>query len=160
MTSSLRAIASLRATVSLIALAAALPATLGLAACSSVRAPATWDGTPAAADGPVEVRFVNEAQSYVDVYLVSQVREWRLGRVSAGAVTTLRIPAEELAGVAGPVRLAVLAGAPYTTQAATNPRATLTVGQSAAALLAQRWSYRPHMGTAGELVGAAVSVSP
>jgi hypothetical protein len=30
------------------------------------------------------IRFDNAAQSYVDVYLIGQQREWRLGRVEAG----------------------------------------------------------------------------
>jgi hypothetical protein len=119
---------------------AALMLVLALGAC--VRAPsASVSHGPAAMDaGPLAFRFDNDGRDHVHVYLIGAGRQWLLGRVEQGAVVTLRIPEEAMAGSAF-VRLAVLRGEPVTLDAARHPRATLTVAQPGSAILSQRWTY-------------------
>ena len=133
-----------RLTVSAISLAAML----ALGACAGGPRPATR------AEAATTIGFMNEAESYVDVYLVSETRQWWLGRVAPGARTTLRISNETLITTSGYLRLAVLAGAPLTVQAARDPRATLTIAQPGQSLLDQRWTFRQSQLTAPELFGA------
>jgi hypothetical protein len=92
--------------------------TLALGACARAPSPATSDRPAAAPGRPLAVRFDNDAQVHVDVYLVGGQREWPLGRVAPGARATLRIPAASLEETSGFVRLAVLADAPRSMQAA------------------------------------------
>jgi len=143
-----------RLTVSVISLAA----TLALGACAGGPSPTTWGGTPASTGQGATVDFVNEATSYVDVYLVGETRQWWLGRVAPGARSTLRIRDDVLATTPGYMRLAVLAGAPLSLQAARGPRATLTIAQPATSLLGQRWTFRQSQLSAPELFGARVRV--
>ena len=141
-----------RLTVSAISLAT----TLALGACAGAPAPTPWGETAAATDRGSTIRFVNEAETYVDVYLVGETREWWLGRVAPGARTTLRIRDEVLAATSGYLRLAVLAGSPLTAQAARNPRATFTIAQPGQSLFDQRWTFRQSQTMAPELFGAPV----
>ena len=141
-----------RLAVSVISLAT----TLALGACAGGPAPSTWDGTAIATGQGATIRFENEAQSYVDVYLVGETRQWWLGRVAPGARTTLRISSEALTVTSGYLRLAVLAGAPLTLQAARDPRATLTIAQPGPSLFDQRWTFRQSPTMAAELFGAPV----
>ena len=141
-----------RLTVSAISLAA----TLAAGACARRPAPTTWDGTATTTDQGATIRFVNEAETYVDVYLVGETREWWLGRVAPGARTTLRIGDEVLKAPAGYLRLAVLAASLRTMQASRDPRATLTIAQPRQSLLDQRWTFRQSQVTAPELFGAPV----
>jgi len=143
-----------RLTVSAISLAA----TLALGACARGPSPSTWSGTAAATSEGATIRFVNEAESSVDVYLVGETRQWWLGRVAPGARTTLRISNEALTTTSGYLRLAVLAGAPLTMQAARDPRATLTIAQPGQSLLDQRWTFRQSQVMAPELFGAPLRV--
>lgn len=146
-----------RLTVSAISLAAAFTA-LALGACAHSPAPVTWDGPAAAAGEDAEIRFQNEAQTYVDVYLVGETRQWWLGRVAPGALTTLRLRDEALAIMSlGYVRLAVLPHAGLTLQAARDPRATFTIAQPGQSLLDQRWTFRRSQTMAPEIFGAPVS---
>ncbi len=145
-----------RLTVSAIALA-----TLALVACAGGPAPSTWEGTAQSIGQGATIRFENEAQSYVDVYLVGETRQWWLGRVAPGARTTLRISSEALTTTSDPrtsgyLRLAVLAGAPLTLQTARDPRATLTIAQPGRSLFDQRWTFRQSQTMAAELFGAPV----
>ena len=141
-----------RLTVSVISVAV----TLALGACARGPSPTTRPGAAAAAEQGATIRFVNEAESYADVYLVGETRQWWLGRVAPGARTTLRISNEALTVTSGYLRLAVLAGASLTAQAARDPRATLTIAQPGQSLLDQRWTFRQSQLTAPELFGAPV----
>ena len=142
----------IRAAVSAVTMTVALAATLALGACARGPAPSTWDGT---AEMPerLSIRFDNEAQTYVDVYLVGERREWWLGRVAAGALRTLRIPEEAPAASPGFVRLAVLADSRVTLNAASDPRATFTIAQPASALMSQRWTFTQRQLASPELFG-------
>jgi hypothetical protein len=138
-------------TRSLVSLAAALTATLTLGACASAPSRLAPDG-PAPTDGPAPVvHFDNGASDYVHVYLVGTRREWLLGRVEAGARARLRIPDAALAEDAGPMQLAVLAGARVTQRAAGEARAALTMAQPAAAFLSQQWTFSQTL-PAGQLM--------
>ena len=119
-----------------------LPATLALGACARAAWPATWDGPARAADGGFIIRFENEAQTYVDVYYIDEQREWWLGRVAPGALTSLTIPGAAISNTTGYVRLGILAGVQRTLHALRDPRTTLTIAQPVGALMAQEWSYR------------------
>jgi hypothetical protein len=147
-----------RLTVSAISLAAAFSA-LPLGACARGPAPTTWDGTAAAAGEQPEIRFENQAQTYVDVYLIGETRQWWLGRVAPGARTTLRIREEALtATTSGYVRLAVLPNASLTMQAARDPRAAFTIAQPGQSLLDQRWTFRSTQVTSPEIFGVPVKI--
>lgn len=136
---------------------AALTAALVLGACARGPAPLAWEGAPIVAGDRTTIRFENEAETYVDVYLVGETREWWLGRVAPGARTTLRIKDIALATTSGYVRLAVLPGAALTIQAARDPRATLTIAQPGTSLLSQRWTFRKTSLMAPEVFGAPLS---
>ena len=119
-----------------------LPAALVLGACARGASPATWDGPASTVDGRFTIRFENEAQTYVDVYYIDDVREWWLGRVAPGALTSLTIPGGAISTTTGYVRLGILAGAQRTLHALRDPRTTLTIAQPIGALMGQEWSYR------------------
>ena len=92
-------------------------------------------------DVPPSIRFDNDAREHVHVYLVSEKREWLLGRVEAGAIAMLRIPEESLAGDLTLVRLVVIAGEGATLRAARHVRATPTILQPMSDILSQRWRF-------------------
>jgi hypothetical protein len=87
------------------------------------------------------IRFDNQANDHVHVYLVGVRRQWLLGRVEPGARATLRIPEAALAEDAGSMRLAVLAGERVTLRAAGEPRAAITIAEPVAAILSRRWTF-------------------
>jgi hypothetical protein len=127
-------------TRSLVSLAAALTVALSLGGCVSARSLAS-DG-PAPTDGPpLAIRFDNEARDYVHVYLVSEQRQWLLGRVEPGARATLRIPEAALAGSPGSMWLAVLAGGRMTGRVAGEARAATTIAEPVVGILSQRWTF-------------------
>jgi hypothetical protein len=126
---------------SLVSLAAALTFSLVLGGC--VSAPShVASSEPAPADElPRTVRFDNEAPDYVHVYLIAARQEWLLGRVAPGVRATLRIPEAALAEDAGLLSLAVIAGERVTLRAAREVGAATTIGQPAAEMLSQRWTF-------------------
>jgi hypothetical protein len=135
-------------TRSLVSLAAVL--TLALGGCAGAPSRLASDA-PAPADGPPPaVHFDNDSREYVQVYLVSDRREWLLGRAAPGARATLRIPDDALADNAGQMRLAVRSAGNVTQRAADDMRAATALPRPAAEILAQRWTFsqRP---TYGEL---------
>ena len=87
------------------------------------------------------IPFDNLGRDYVRVYLVSQRRQWLLGRVERGARATLRVPAEALAPAEGWLRLAVVAGGAATQRALTEPGAALGPSLPLPSLAAQKWTY-------------------
>ena len=132
---------------------AALTSTLTIGACVRSASPVTASGTITTAERPLAIPFENEAQTYVDVYFVGELREWWLGRVVPGGLTTLQIPVAALLDNSGYVRLAVLAGVPRSAQAAHDPRAVLTIAQPPSALLAQRWTFHKTALASPEITG-------
>ena len=137
--------------------AALLATTLALGACARGPAPVTWEGSAASEESPLAIRFDNEAEARVDVYLVGEQREWWLGRVAPGAHTTLQIPPGARVAISGFVRLAVLPDAPISMRASRDPRAAITIAQPATELLSQKWTFsHPQMASA-EIVGARLA---
>jgi hypothetical protein len=94
----------------------------------------------------------------VDVYLVGQTREWRLGRIAPGARTTLWIPESAVSPTSGFVRLAVLAGAPTSVQASRDPRAVFAIAQPGSDLIAQQWKFSQRQSASPELFGSPLQV--
>ena len=142
----------------IVSFAAAMAVALTLAACVPAPARRAFDG-PASVDGPpVAIRFDNVGREHVHVYLIGSHRQWLLGRVEPGARATLPIPEAALAGEPGVVQLAVLTGERLTLQAARHPRATLTVGQPATAILSQQWMFSQGQLTSLPLRTARVGV--
>jgi hypothetical protein len=147
-----------RTAVSIVSLVVALAATLPIAGCAGGPAPETGDDP---AHGRVPLRFENQAQTYVDVYLITQQWQRQLGRVDPGAKRTLWIPESVLGATSGFVRLAVLADAPLTVDAAHDPRAAFTILQPASVLFAQRWTFLKTPLASPELRGVpAYSLNP
>ena len=127
-----------RSLVSAHSLAAALAVTL---AAGCARGPEARQAPAPERAQRATIRFENEAQVPVDVYLVSERREWRLGRVAPGAIEALPVPDAALTSEPAMVSLAVIAGGSLSVQAAKDPRATYTVAQPARELLAQRFTF-------------------
>jgi hypothetical protein len=107
----------------------------------------------ATSESPLVIRFENQAETYVDVYFVDELREWWLGRVPPGALSALRVPTAALLETSGYVRLAALAGVPRSGQAARDPRAALTIAQPAASVLGQRWTFHKTELASPEILG-------
>jgi hypothetical protein len=125
----------------------------GASACARVQPSAARD--EAAAPGPrATLLFDNAANDYVDVYLVAEQRQWRLGRVSPGAKATLQLPADELAVTPGFVRLVVLAGAPISMQAARDPHAVVSIAEPVSEVLHQRWTFSHSQSMAPQIFGS------
>jgi hypothetical protein len=146
-----------RASVSVVTLAVTFAATLALVGCARGPSPVTWDRAAATPGGSV-VRFINEAQTYVDVYLVGETRELWLGRVGPGARTTLRIPEGAKAEMSGFIRLAVLAGAPMSFQPSHDPHATFTIPAPPTKVLSQQWTFRQTSLASAEILSAPVDL--
>ena len=143
-----------RLTVSFLSLAALFGTTLVLGACAGGPSTVTWGGAVVTPERPLTIAFQNEAETYVDVYLIGEKREWWLGRLAPGARATLRIRAEALTTESGFLKLAVLADAPRSLQAARDPRAIFSLAEPASQLLAQRWTVRKTPLAAPEIFGA------
>jgi hypothetical protein len=128
---------------------------LALGACARNPAPGTWDRAATIEDQPLVIGFDNQAETYVDVYLVGEVREWRLGRVPPGMRSQLRIPKDAQSELMSRnVRLAVLAGSPFTAHVARDPSATFTIPEAASRVLAKQWTFRQSQMSAPEIFGA------
>lgn len=140
-----------RAIVSL----AALTMMLAFGACVRQQSRATLDGPATTASDALAIRFDNYAREHVHVYLVSEQRQWLLGRVEAGARAMLRIPEASLVASQGRVQLAVLTGERITLRVVRDPRATFTVAQPASAILSQRWTF-----VQGQLTSLGLSGTP
>jgi hypothetical protein len=137
----------------LVSLSGVVTLALALGACAG--APARTSPEPMATGeaAPVAIRFDNLASDYVHVYLISDRRQWLLGRVEPGATAKLRIP-DVSAGEGGFVQLAVLTGERVTLQAATSPHANITIAQPRALLLSQQWRFAQ-----GQVIPLAVPTS-
>ena len=116
--------------------------TLAVSGCASASLRQPADASIASDLPSPTVRFDNDARDYVHIYLVGSRREWWLGRVAPGARATLRVPQEALAEE-GTLQLAVMVGERMQLKAAVEPRAELTLGESMAGLVTQRWTYSP-----------------
>lgn len=117
-----------------------LLATLSLGACATRAARTGPEERPHAATRTPAIRFDNDGRERVHVYLIGETREWLLGRVEPGVIARLPLPLQSLTGGTGLLRLAVVAGAPVSLQAAREARATITLAQPASALLEHRWT--------------------
>jgi hypothetical protein len=104
------------------------------------------------------IRFDNDARDYVHVYLVSDRRQWLLGRVEPGAMAALRMPDEALEDDVGPVKLVVIAGGRVTFQAARDPRATLAMAQTTESIVSQQWRFTQGQLTPLMLLGPRATV--
>lgn len=130
----------------------ALGAMIAVAACAPARRPVVWDAREITDLRPVSVRFDNDATDAVDVYLVSERREWRLGRVVAGGSAKLPIPEEAIVDAAGFVRLAVIEGGPLSARAAIDPRARFSIPQPIGDLPRQRFAFWDRQGREPRLI--------
>jgi hypothetical protein len=140
--------------VSIVALVALLAGTFAFGGCASGASPVTSGGPSVTAEASLTIPFDNAAQSYVDVYLIGQLRQWRLGRVEPGAHAILRIPESALANTPEFVRLAVLEGALLSLEPARDPGAVLTLAQPRSQLTAQRWTFSTIQSASLQIVGA------
>ena len=135
----------IRSLVSLVAVLAVGP-TAGACASAAAASRAAQSG-PAPARAPsLYMPFDNDGKDNVHVYLVSERRQWLLGRVERGAHTTLRIPEDALTEQPGWLRLVVLAGDRVTQRAAAQPGAATATPQPAAEFLSQRWTFKQSLG--------------
>jgi hypothetical protein len=110
-------------------------------ACAANHPNASAEGVSALAAPSSSIVFDNDGREHVHVYLVSDQRQWLLGRVEPGVRATLRIPNESLARSSGQLRLAVVAGRPVSPRVTLEPRAEFTIMQPASRLLLQDWRF-------------------
>ena len=89
----------------------------------------------------VQIQVDNDSRDGIDVYLVSDTREWFVGRVAPGAKTWLPVPERALTWSPGMVRLVALPNGPRSMRALREPRAVVSLSQPAAALIDQRWAF-------------------
>ena len=125
----------------LVSLVAALSITLTLGACASASPRLATDGVMTATDAPRSIRFDNTGREYVHVYLVSEQREWLLGRVEPGARSSLRLPADALSENVGWMQLAVVVGERVNLGAKRATRSIITIVQPGSDLFGQRWTF-------------------
>jgi hypothetical protein len=145
-----------RLTVSFLSLVTLFLTTLVLGACARGPSLVTQGVAMVTPERPLTIAFENEADTHVDVYLIGEKREWWLGRLAPGARATLRIREEALTTERGFVKLAVLADATRSLQAARDPRTTFSLAEPASGLLAQRWTFRKTPLSSPEILGARV----
>ena len=122
-----------------VSIAATIVLTLAASAC--VHAPSRSVPGLILSDGQLTVRFDNDGPDRLSVYLIGEKREWLLGRVEPGANARFPIPEEVFAEGSKFVRLAVLANAQPTLQAARDPHARLTIALPLSAIVSERWSF-------------------
>ena len=107
--------------------------------------------TMAAAPQTAMLQFDNQATVYVDVYLVGDQLQWRLGRVPPGFRAMLRVPESASPWALGLVQLAVIPGSQVSAEARRDPRAVIAVAQPMSEMLSQRWTFRQPVGKALQL---------
>ena len=126
---------------SVVSLATALSITLSLGACASASPQFVSDAAVPADDAPRTVRFDNTGREYVHVYLISQQRQWLLGRVEPGARSSLRIPAEAMSEDMEWMQIAVVVGERVSLGATQASRRLITIVQPRTDLFGQRWTF-------------------
>jgi hypothetical protein len=124
-----------------VSIAAMLTVTLALAACGGGPSRLASGDPMSVARLPLVIRFDNDAREHVHIYLITEQRQFLLGRVEPGAKAALRIPDASLASSPRFVQLAVITGQGVTLNAARDPRAKLTVAQPVGDILSQQWSF-------------------
>jgi hypothetical protein len=128
-------------TCALVSFVAAMIQAMALGACAGAPSHQELEVGAFRQERLFAIRFDNDGRDYVHVYLVSERREWLLGRVEPGAIAILRIPAAAFDEQPGLMRLAVIAGAGITLRAARDPRAQVTVAQPMSHILSQHWWF-------------------
>jgi hypothetical protein len=141
-------------------LAAVLITASALAACAGRQHPVVQTQRATSADRSASLvtdesrmealQFDNQANTYVDVYLVGMAGgqiQWRLGRVSPGMRASLRVPQSAIDWTEGFVRLAVIPGSQVSAEVWRDPRAITAIAQPLSELLSQRWTFRQPAGT-------------
>jgi len=146
--------------------ATVVAALFGAAACAGRPHPVTRAANMERAEGtastlefgarPATIEFDNEATVHVDVYVVTERYQWRLGRVLPGARVELKVPESAIESTMGMVRLAVIPGSQMSAQAAQDPRAVLAIAQPMSELLSSRWTYRQSATAAMRLQRTAI----
>jgi hypothetical protein len=133
-----------------------------LTACGGGRSSLASDDPAAAVAAAVSptIAFDNDAREHVQVYLVSDKRQWYLGRVEPGARRTLRVPDEAALTSPQRLQLAVMVGQPITPHVSGDPRAMFTISQPAAGLFSQDWSIAQGQLIAAPIRRARVGVHP
>lgn len=124
-----------------------------LAACAGGRSSLASDDPAAAVATAVSptIAFDNDAREHVQVYLVSDRRQWYLGRVEPGARRTLRVPDEAVLTSPQRLQLAVMVGQAITPRVSGDPLAMFSIAQPAARLFSQDWTIAQ-----GQLVSAPI----
>jgi hypothetical protein len=108
--------------------------------CAGARANGSAEPAPATAAARV-IQFDNQAQDYVNVYLVGIRGQWLLGRVVPGARVMLRVPEEVMDDESRSFWLAAKAGTRVTGRVDDDPRATTTLPEHMQDMIAQRWTF-------------------
>lgn len=113
-----------------------------LAACAGGRASLASDDPTAVVAAAVSpsIAFDNDAREHVQVYLVSEYRQWYLGRVEPGARRTLHVPDDAIVASPQRLQLAIMVGQPISPHVSGDPRAMFTIAQPASHLFSQDWS--------------------
>lgn len=87
------------------------------------------------------LRFDNAGRDRLDVYLVGEVRAWRIGRLEPGQARWLTVPRDIPPSDLSRLQMVVLANAPVTITPMQDPRAVSTIRLPVAMLWSQRWAF-------------------
>lgn len=133
-----------------------------LAACAGGRASLASDDPAALVATAVSpfIAFDNDAREHVQVYLVSEQRQWYLGRVEPGARRTFRVPDDAVLASPQRLQLAVMVGLPITPHVTGDPRAMFTIAQPATSLFSQDWSVAQGQLLSAPIHRARLGVNP
>ena len=93
------------------------------------------------------------------MYLVGEKREWWLGRVAPGTLTSLRVPDDAIDIGSSFMRLAALPGATLSQQAARDPRSAITIAVPSLDLFTQRWTFSQRQLAAPQIKGVPMTNS-
>lgn len=114
----------------------ALITALVLDGCASVSARS--DARSREAEARRAIQVDNQSRDRIDIYVITETREWHLGRLAPGAKAWLSVRDPAETGGAGMIQLAVIAGASLSLKPSRDVRAIVTLKQPMSELLGQR----------------------
>lgn len=125
-------------TLQMRALGALLTALL-LDGCASVSARPDVRSREAEAMSAIQVD--NQSRDRIDIYVITETREWHVGRLDPGAKAWLSVRDRAEIGGAGMIQLAVIADASLSQKPSRDARAIVTLKQPMSELLGQRFVF-------------------
>jgi hypothetical protein len=117
----------------------ALLTALVLDGCASVTARS--NARPSQAEVRSAIEVDNQSRDRIDVYVITQEREWHLGRLAPGAKARLAMRDRAETGAIGMIQLAIIASASRSLRPSRDARAIVSLKQPTTEVLGQRWVF-------------------